>query len=434
MIKNKLLSRQLRKLGLSDGEMPKSIDQLRDFLLTVEKTYDESDELRVLNENITDKATKEMAELYDLLEKKSQSEIFLQHEKLGRVIEAVPSIICWVNRQGQILGLNQRMSNFLHVSHFACMGRTFVELGKPDLDFHLRMLFDGTSCEVTTDQEFATQQQKVFLKLIYQRFADDQMAIIIGLDLTQEKIKEKELEEFRLKSFSSSRLAVLGEMAAGIAHEVNNPLAVISGACYHLKKKLTAVLDDDATAKLDKIQSTVFRINKIINSLRVFARDGEHDPFVSYSLNKIIDDTLDLGQQKLNDRGISVSRQGALDDIVIECRPVQLSQVFLNLINNSSYAIQDLDEKWITIEVINSDDQLCVAVTDSGRGIPDTIREKIFNPFFTTKEAGVGTGLGLSISMGIIKSHSGSFTLDDTSKNTRFLVTLPKKHSLKVAA
>ena len=109
----------------------------------------------------------------------------------------------------------------------------------------------------------------------------------------------------------------------------------------------------------------------------------------------------------------------------IACRPTQIAQVLVNLINNSRDAVSNLNEKWIKVEVDKTDDNIIIAITDSGPGIPASVRAKMFNPFFTTKEVGVGTGLGLSISAGIIKSHNGQLRLASKSKNTRFEVVLP---------
>ena len=115
--------------------------------------------------------------------------------------------------------------------------------------------------------------------------------------------------------------------------------------------------------------------------------------------------------------------------LVIECRPSQISQALLNLLNNSFDAVANLSHAWVRLDVVERDGSVELSVTDSGKGIAPELREKILQPFFTTKELGQGVGLGLSISNGLIESHRGMLRMDTRSSNTRFVVTLPSKQS-----
>ena len=119
-------------------------------------------------------------------------------------------------------------------------------------------------------------------------------------------------------------------------------------------------------------------------------------------------------------------------EVLLNCQPVSLSQVFLNLINNSIDAIKDMPKAWIRCIIESNENEVIIKMIDSGNGISDDNKEKIFLPFYTTKDVDHGTGLGLSISKGIIKSHSGSFVLDDQHENTCFVIVLP--HLKKLAA
>ncbi|MBY0315470.1 MAG: GHKL domain-containing protein [Bdellovibrionales bacterium] len=114
-------------------------------------------------------------------------------------------------------------------------------------------------------------------------------------------------------------------------------------------------------------------------------------------------------------------------DIKIQCRSVEISQVFLNLLDNAFDAIHQLEEKWVRVELRDLDESIEMSFTDSGWGIPECLKDKIMQPFFTTKEVGKGTGLGLSIAHGIIEAHQGQLFLDSTSTHTRFAVRLPKQ-------
>jgi PAS domain S-box-containing protein len=250
-------------------------------------------------------------------------------------------------------------------------------------------------------------------------------------EVSELKIKEREIEEHKAKIVANSKMAALGEMAGGIAHEINNPLTVIQGNAKQLVVALDkGQLSDELVRKVvDKITNTTQRIAKIIKGLKSFARDGGGDPFTDCSLKMIIEDTLAFCEARLRNHGITLKINEVAEDIKVRSRPVQISQVFLNLIHNAEDEIRSKENPWINVEVSQDQYWVSIRITDSGKGIPKDIAEKIMLPFFTTKEPGKGTGLGLSIASGIIKAHSGQFFLDSDSEHTSFVVKLPKKSS-----
>lgn len=227
---------------------------------------------------------------------------------------------------------------------------------------------------------------------------------------------------------NSARLASLGQMASGMAHEINNPLAIIQMHAHQLKRLLKDDQFNSETAVRNAtvIEETVFRINKIITGLRSFGRDAGHDPMVEVSLAEIVNSTLQFTTERFAARGIEIKKNDFPETIVL-CRPVQISQVIFNLLNNSFDAIKDFqNHKWIQLEIYEKDKFVCLVVSDNGTGIDPKIRDKIFHPFFTTKEVGAGAGLGLSSSLGIIEANHGELTLKHDSENTTFVLTLPK--------
>ena len=236
------------------------------------------------------------------------------------------------------------------------------------------------------------------------------------------------LGETQTLLLQSSKMSALGEMAAGVAHEVNNPLAIIHTTASQLQELLQEEpLDRPLIIQISScIEETANRIAKIIDGLRSFSRDGTRDPFQSYSVKKIIDETMALCSEKLKNNGIDLRIPKTPDTLVIECRATQIGQALLNLLNNAYDAIQFLPEKWIQVEVEVNKDDLEIRVTDSGAGVPEESRKRLFQPFFTTKEIGKGTGLGLSISKGIAEAHGGTFTLNTGCINTQFAIRLPK--------
>jgi len=250
------------------------------------------------------------------------------------------------------------------------------------------------------------------------------MGIAIERDQT-----ERFLRENQMKMVTSSKLAALGEMASGLAHEINNPLAIISNGADLLISALEKAKADppliEATAK--SILNTVERISKIIKGLRAFARDGEHDPIQETPVEPILMETLAICRERFRSNNIEL-RVRIAPEAKLHCQPIQISQVLLNLLNNSFDAVEFKKEKWVEVSVEDHEDNLLISVTDSGDGIPESVRSKITQPFFTTKPVNKGTGLGLSISSSIISSHGGTLQLDTNSKNTRFNIHLPKKH------
>jgi C4-dicarboxylate-specific signal transduction histidine kinase len=231
----------------------------------------------------------------------------------------------------------------------------------------------------------------------------------------------------------ASKLSSLGEMAAGIAHEINNPLAIISASMRTIEKlsekgKLT---DELLIEIVTDVNHTVSRVGKIISGLRNVSRDSSDDDVVEVPIRDILSDVLGLCSEKIKHNDVNFDCNLAEEKFgtLINCNRVQISQVLLNLIGNSYHAVEELEERWIKVEVRDGVDFVEVAVNDSGPGIPKDIQEKMFNPFFTSKEVGKGTGLGLSISMNIMKKHNGSLYVDNTLKHTSIVLRFKKELS-----
>lgn len=229
----------------------------------------------------------------------------------------------------------------------------------------------------------------------------------------------------------SSRMAALKVMSAGIAHEVNNPLAIISSRARQLRVfvergdfKLQKKEERSLLKVSENIDLHVKRIAEIISGLRTFAVDEKSLLQQEASIKDIIEKCMVLANQQAHKELINLTFEIEKDCNVI-CIPSQLMHVFLNLISNSIDAIRDQDDKWIKITIEQNEGNVKVAVIDSGRGISKELQEKIMQPFFTTKEIGKGTGLGLSVALGVVKNHDGDLYIDDQSQFTKFVVELP---------
>ncbi|MBO9667220.1 MAG: GHKL domain-containing protein [Bdellovibrio sp.] len=273
--------------------------------------------------------------------------------------------------------------------------------------------------------------KQFYRNMVYRYQTEEELKVEkYNLTLAIRKIEstQEELLDQKARAEYSAKLASLGEMAGGIAHEINTPLNVILLSAEQQMDLLQDGLTNKGQMKesIEKVQSTTNRIATIVRGLRTFARDGAQDPIESISVHSVIDNTLALCYEKFKLNDIEVRRHQNQENVMIQCRPVQVSQVILNLLNNAFEAIRDLPQKWIRIDVLEHLTDVEIRITDSGDGIPENLREDIFRPFFTTKGIGKGTGLGLSISRGLIESHQGQLFIDGTSTNTSFVIRLPR--------
>ena len=262
------------------------------------------------------------------------------------------------------------------------------------------------------------------------RDKDGNPSVLLGVseDITEKKKNSLIIAEQNLKLHEAARMAALGEMAAGIAHEVNNPLAIIIGSAELIKMQLHKPNLDLSKVEnfADKIISAAKRAAKIIISMKSLSRKSDDDPKSPSSLSSVVTDALALYRDRFNHSGIKITLQ-LKDSPVFLGRPAQIGQVLTNLLSNAHDGIMSSSsgEKWVDINSYVEEDYCYVTITDSGTGIPIHIAEKIMQPFFTTKDVGKGTGLGLSISQRIISDHLGELTIDSKCPNTKFVIKLP---------
>lgn len=245
----------------------------------------------------------------------------------------------------------------------------------------------------------------------------------INWDRTREVELEKRFEQERLIALQTAKLASLGEMSAGIAHEINNPLTIISGNIPLLKKHREDA--EKFESKVATMMGACHRIAKIVSGLRKFSRSSDGLERKNHNLKDILNEALVICEVRAKRYGVPVTFE-CEDDLPIHCDLVEIEQVLFNVINNAVDAVRDLPEKWVKIRAFSQESKVILHIEDSGPGIHSEIEDKIFNPFFTTKPVGEGTGLGLSISKGILDQHNSTISVNRTFAHTCFEVVFPR--------
>lgn len=253
------------------------------------------------------------------------------------------------------------------------------------------------------------------------------MVRVVEKGTAEIKLANKQLVDTQDQLIQSSKLASIGGISAGLAHELNQPLGVIKLDAQLSEK----ILNDDnfdknkVISKLESIIKQVERVSKIINHLKIFSRQGEQKT-EEVDVNWLIDESLVMLAQSLKISGIRLNTELKDDLPPVLCDYIQIEQVLTNLLTNARDALEGEEEKRIIVRSYVRENRLYIDVEDTGCGMPKSVIEKVFDPFFTTKDVGKGMGLGMSISYGIIKDHGGKlYIVSAPGKGTRFTMSLP---------
>jgi len=257
--------------------------------------------------------------------------------------------------------------------------------------------------------------------------------IMSDLKETTEEVqrREHELREKQEQLVQAGKLATLGELTTGVAHELNNPLNNI-GLFIGNVIDLIELGEADPQRILHELHSAMQQVHKateIISHLRTFGRAAtvSREPVV---INQVIQRAISLVHKQLHLRQIEVQLRFPSEDVIVIGNAIQMEQVFINLLTNARDALADMTQKLITITCTVKTDVVNIHFCDTGPGIPAGLEQRIFDPFFTTKEVGAGTGLGLSITYGIIKEHQGSIAVESRpGEGALFIIQLPLKQA-----
>ena len=264
------------------------------------------------------------------------------------------------------------------------------------------------------------------------RLGDSRKAMIHIMGDLRETTQEMERREHELRDkqeqlVQAGKLATLGELTTGVAHELNNPLNNIGLYVGNVIDRIRLGEDDaePLVRDLEKAMEQIRKATEIITHLRTFGRAAQVS-IEQVDVDDVIERSLLLVHEQLRLRGIKVELELCPDELLVVANPIQLEQVFINLLTNARDALTDSKRKAIRIASSRDDERIRITFSDTGPGIPPELQQRIFDPFFTTKEVGTGTGLGLSITYSILKEYGGEISVDSRpGKGATFLVELP---------
>lgn len=242
--------------------------------------------------------------------------------------------------------------------------------------------------------------------------------------------REQELREKQEQLVQAGKLATLGELTTGVAHELNNPLNNIGLFVGNAIDRIELGTPDQerVLGELQNAMQQVRKASEIISHLRTFGRAAPvtHEPV---AITEVIQRALSLMSEQVRMRQIQVELNLPDESLVVYANAIQLEQVFVNLLTNARDALADVETRRITITCSSGDGVVTVVISDTGRGIPEGLEQRIFDPFFTTKEVGQGTGLGLSITYGIVKDHGGTISVVNApGEGATFVIQIPIGH------
>jgi len=396
----------------------KNEETTQNYLKILLELKEKNRKLQELQKNL-EKIVKERTEEL----RRSQEFLTIKGEEQQIMLDSSPAMIFYEDLHGRYVRVNKSFSDVIGMPPDIIIGKTEADIFPGE---EKRFERDNLEILKTGNPKHNMQahiktpagMRWILLDKIPHRDIDGNIIGIIGfaLDITDRKRLEKQL-------IQSEKLATVGQLVAGVAHELNNPLSIISGFSQ-LLRNLPYLKPADRN-RLDKIIIAAERCTSIVDNLLKFSRKSKMEKS-NVQVNTIIADTVAMAKNALSVENITVKQRFADLPLTVG-DPNQLQSVFLNLINNARDAI--LSEKnrgTIWIKSYSDNTKITVELSDSGPGIPVQFHDRLFDPFFSTKEVGKGTGLGLSLCYGIIQEHGGELRLDTNYKSgAKFVLTLP---------
>ncbi len=447
-----LLSRQLKKASLSPEALPKSTAEWLDFLEKINKTYNDSDQDRYTHERSLAISSKEMQERAQALEEsyrllKSQNEARQKtEEQLSLTKSTVTSLIENLPNATAVFDENQKI---IYVNQLYCDMFEFKKSPQELLGFDRNYLLQEITSKIlnpevlTASSETFTKNKKsqthLEIKLKNGRILERDVYPIFDPQKNYKGVFTQyrditESKELRLQLQQSDNLASIGRLAAGVAHEINNPLTYTSVNIELTLDELQKTEQFSSNSPvIDKIKKMLLdakegvqRVRTIVMDLKTFSRSASVSKEV-LNIDKPLNSAIKMAKNEIRHRATLELNLNATPKIM--ANESRLAQVFLNLLVNAAQAIPmgNAEKNFIRVSSnIDENGNAKIEISDTGAGMTPEIIEKIFDPFFTTKAVGEGTGLGLSICHSIIASYNGRISVNSTvGKGTTFTVVLP---------
>ncbi len=426
-------------------------------------------ELLRLNNELESRINTRTRDLQNKISESAQIEQMLREseEKYRQIFEnANDGILLSVN--GVIKFINPKLFEMTGYLPKEAIGNPFIDFLHPDyreivLENHWKRL-KGEEALERYDVKFLDKagNEKWFeIKSNLIQWEGDPAVLTFLTDITErkqtaeelqilnrnlEKRVQEELEKIKHQQqllIQKSKLESLGELAAGMAHEINQPLGSISMGLENIYMKCDndSLSEEYLKRKFNSLFQDISRIRQIIEHIRIFSRDQQTENFEKVSINDIIINALSLITTQYKNHKINLSLELSENDYYIYGNKYKVEQIILNLLSNAKFAVDEKlnnstytnYQKHIIIKTFTKDNSICINIEDNGVGIPEDIITNIFDPFFTTKKADVGTGLGLSIIYGIVKEMKGEINVESTQgEYTRMTVVIPEFKEVEV--
>lgn len=447
-IQKELYEEQMRKQKLQQEEMDAHAEQLANVLEEVEVKQQTLDSKIELIRNQEDEISNQRAEIENrnTILKEQEGEIKIQEKKIEEQVSQLSNFANTVARQ----------RIFIYIIIAVC----FLIVGLVFFIYRSYKIKKNANQEIEVkNRELQSRHEEIIAQSHEIQLANEEVVATNEALEEQKRELQLTLENLKLTQsqlIHSEKMASVGVLTAGIAHELNNPINFVSGNVNPLRRDLNDVFsiikkyddiiktktlseefsDVDAlkekldysllikeiTSLLEGIDEGANRSSQIVKGLRSFSRLDE-EKCEMYDIHEGIESSLILLHNKIKNKVIVKRDFGKFKEV--ECYPSKLNQVIMNVLTNSIQAIEDKGE--ILIQTISSDIGIKIIIKDNGKGMTPEVKKHIFEPFYTTKDVGRGTGLGLSISFGIIEQHNGNIdVISEPGKGTEFIISLPK--------
>ena len=347
--------------------------------------------------------------------------MILNNQKINN--ELIITLVLLVNFNiGSILTLASRFKTIVIYNLFILFPIIFFSIRESYLSNDRNILWLMGYCALNLI--YILRQSKLITKEMSIKFSNEYELIN---SLNEIEKSKKNLEDETMKTFHASRLSSLGEMAGGIAHEINNPLTIIQATSKSLLSHDLNLSDEEAKNKIRKIHFASERIAKIVRGMKNVASKNDNQEHETIPVSLIIDISLSLFEERLKNEHVKIIIENPRDPVVF-CNQLQISQILINLFSNALDEVsKQTQDKFIKILIEDFDEKICIKVINSGELLCEEIINKIFEPFFTTKQIGKGTGLGLSISKTLAQNNHGELSYAPHEGNICFKLSLDKK-------